>query len=192
MLSLTEWAAVARVHVKAYRDDAVVRLPKEAADFLPVSEHCCSVVTKHVHFGCMWACSLLYSAIAIGNMRLVSAICCRTPERMTHVALELAAGRGNLECVRLLIELGCPLDDPRIIENAAVGGHLECLRYLHEAGCSWDEWAVFNAVELDRVACVQYLIEAGCPYSRLVHTAALLSGSTGCLAYLERYLVNDG
>ena len=49
-----------------------------------------------------------------------------------------AAWYGHLECLRFLIEKGCPLD-AEATRFAAGSGHLECLRFLIEKGCPLDE-----------------------------------------------------
>lgn len=69
--------------------------------------------------------------------------------------LFVAANRGHLECVKWLIENGCPWDWDTCAA-AVAGGHLDVVRYLHSQNCPWDKerllslalsrerWAVYD------------------------------------------------
>ena len=77
---------------------------------------------------------------------------------------ELAAERGDLECLKYAREHGCPWSEETTL-SAALGGHLECLKYAHENGCRWDEGTTRAAAANGHLECLVYARDNGCPFN---------------------------
>jgi len=78
-------------------------------------------------------------------------------------AISRAAEDGDLETIKYLYEIGAPVNE-RACENAAKKGHLDCLKYLHEtAKAPWDSDAVREAHKRNHTDCLQYLLDNDCP-----------------------------
>ena len=73
-----------------------------------------------------------------------------------------AAGCGQLECLKMLHEAGCPWDE-RTPMAAADEGNLDCLRYAFEHGCPWDEQTPEFAARKGRLDCLKYALMNQCP-----------------------------
>ena len=99
-------------------------------------------------------------------------------ETLAH-AVHLAK---NLDCVRYLLEIGCPLSADALF-NAACTGNLACLQYLWERGCPWDNDTAYNAAYYGQLACVMYLHKQGCPFHRFTPLGAAAQGHPACLQF---------
>ena len=77
--------------------------------------------------------------------------------------INAAAYQGNLEMVKYCVANECPIN-MNACAYAAQGGHLEVLKYLHEeVKAPWDEDAIREAHENNRIECLQYLLDNDCP-----------------------------
>ncbi|MBR5895721.1 MAG: ankyrin repeat domain-containing protein [Akkermansia sp.] len=95
---------------------------------------------------------------------VVGGYCSRGP-------LTLAAQKGHLECVKLLIEYGADIQEEDIemdtpITLAASNGHTECVRYLLEKGADVDSYSVngtplIQAARCGSAECMQLLLNNG-------------------------------
>ena len=78
-----------------------------------------------------------------------------------------AAENGHLHILEYLVEQ--KYDEYGVVfgdacKYAAEKGHLDCLKYLHETTkAPWDEYAVREAHENNRIECLQYLLDNDCP-----------------------------
>ncbi|XP_017768544.1 PREDICTED: transient receptor potential channel pyrexia [Nicrophorus vespilloides] len=109
--------------------------------------------------------------------------------------LHLAASGGNVECVKMLLEVGLNVDQwdraQRVtpLHCAASGGNVQCLKYLVKCGADIDvgierRSALRCAVESSEVLCVKELLELGANPNTLqvysetpLHVAASLGSS---------------
>ena len=108
-------------------------------------------------------------------------------------SLYLAAiRRGDLECMKVLHESGCPWDE-HVCNLAARNGSIDCLRYVVEHGCELDSYSACEcAIENNHLDCLKYLCdhEGACPTEEggmtLVDIAiAYFTGDLKILDYLR-------
>jgi hypothetical protein len=114
-------------------------------------------------------CSPLSRAIRIGDMRCVKFLVRRGAH--CDYALQIAAMKGNLECLQYLVEMGADVnqyDGNRLgpIHRAAEFGHLDCLAYLVEKGANLSALTIAYtplslAVSTGHVECAKLLVANG-------------------------------
>jgi len=87
----------------------------------------------------------------------------RTKIQTSKLITAEAAGCGDLEILKWLVDNGSPCDGSACT-SAAYGGHLECLRYLVEQkGCKLNERALETSVTSKaHLHILRYAIESGC------------------------------
>lgn len=95
----------------------------------------------------------LSAAPEMANMKFRSAL---TGKQVS--LLSVAAGRGDIACLKVLISKGANDLDTALL-NAAEGGHVECLKVLIDKGANNLDLALKSAI--GHVECVRLLIEAG-------------------------------
>lgn len=93
---------------------------------------------------------VMEEAAALGNLNVLKHL-----RVFSSTVLFFAANGGHLECVKWLIENGCPWDWDTCA-GAVAGGNLDVVRYLHSQHCPWDkerlllvaenreQWAVYD------------------------------------------------
>lgn len=74
-------------------------------------------------------------------------------------SLNDAIVNGHTECLKLLIEYGCELDEEQVI-NAAWKGRTEILKYLKTKNYKFTEEMIYAAIKYDHKECCEYLIES--------------------------------
>ena len=87
----------------------------------------------------------------------------RTKIQTSKLITAAAAGCGDLEILKWLVDNGSPCDGSACT-SAAYGGHLECLRYLVEQkGCKLNERALETSASFKiHLHILRYAIESGC------------------------------
>jgi hypothetical protein len=107
-------------------------------------------------------------------------------------ACSIAAGNGDLNCLKYLHENNCPWS-VITCSNAAERGHLDCLKYAHENGCPWNTTTFAWAAQNGHLDCLKYLHEncrsptegRGCPWDESTTSSAAYGGHLDCLKYLR-------
>ena len=84
---------------------------------------------------------------------------------------KIAAGNGNLECLKFAHEIGCHWDEETCTQ-AAINGQLECLRYAYENGCPSNKETCTRAAINGNLECLKYAHENGCPWDELTTASA--------------------
>jgi hypothetical protein len=116
--------------------------------------------------GCpLHPCALTASMYGRDDGRTFLSLLLRWPEGQPHAAdrtraCYVAALRGNLTCLVLAHESGCPWDAD-VAAVAAATGSLACLRYAHEHGCPWDDRTLLSAATFGRSHCIRYAVACG-------------------------------
>ena len=91
---------------------------------------------------------------------------------------------GNCECLRSLLEIGCPIDE-YTISNVSHYNHIASLELLLDAKCPMDVNATFEATKMGNFECLELLLGAGCP----VRPDAISFTVDHC--YVEKYGYGD-
>lgn len=125
------------------------------------------------------------------------------------LACDFSVQRGNLECLKYLIDNNCEYDegvyhyaiiynhldclkflhmngrirDKSICHYSSMYGNLECLRYAHENGCEWNEVTCMWAVKKGHLECLRYAHKNGCKWDRRTTSRAAENGNFECLKY---------
>jgi hypothetical protein len=107
-----------------------------------------------------------------------------------HSLVESAAAYGRYDCLRFLLERSNgPYNGEIAATYAAEEGNLDCLRLLHEKGCPCNTQAILFAVEEGNLDCVKYLHEQGCPWSEeLLLIYASRSCNPDCQMYANHMI----
>lgn len=63
---------------------------------------------------------------------------------LSEVISEVAAGRGDLNILKWLIDIGCPWNE-WTCSNAAKNGHLHIVQWARQNGCPWDSLTLVYA-----------------------------------------------
>ena len=92
--------------------------------------------------------------------------------------LSVAAGRGDIACLKVLISKGANDLDTALL-NAAEGGHVECLKLLIDKGANNLNTALKSAI--GHVECVRLLFEAGADDLVGAQMMAIRKGDSGSL-----------
>ena len=92
--------------------------------------------------------------------------------------LSVAASRGDIACLKVLISKGANDLDTALL-NAADGGHVECLKLLIEKGANNLNMALERAI--GHVECVKLLFEAGADDFIGAQIIAIRKGDSGSL-----------
>ena len=95
-----------------------------------------------------------------------------------------AAWAGNMEVMRLLVQLQCPLD-VGVFSPAIKQGNLEMVKFLKESGLSWNHRATWRAARAGHLDIVKYLHENGCPWDEGTCWRAAKGGHLDVLEYLH-------
>jgi hypothetical protein len=101
-----------------------------------------------------------------------------TPELL----LEIAAEKGNLEIIKILLDAGCKLSN-RLCTFAAKNAedNIECIKFLHEKGCEWDCRTAVSAAQKGNFKILEYVISNGCDISDKICEYAAIGGNVKCL-----------
>jgi hypothetical protein len=130
----------------------------------------------------------LLLAAELGQVQLVLYLLRRYKLPLSHELSASAARHGQLQCLKLLFEMGCPWDG-RTCEAAAGGGHVHCLVYAYLNGCSWVNGSVCEVAAMHgHLPCLVFAAERKAPMDRLAVTLAAGSGHMECL----RFMVDRG
>jgi ankyrin repeat protein len=105
------------------------------------------------------------------------------------LALWLAAERGHVECVKLLIEVSEPrVGNSYALRRAAACGHADCVRVLMEVSEPkvQNSYALRAAAEEGHVECVKLLMEASDPLANDSHALRMAAayGHGDCVELL--------
>ena len=95
-----------------------------------------------------------------------------------------AAWAGNMEVMRHLVQLQCPLD-VGVFSPAIKQGNLELVKFLKESGLSWNHRATWRAARAGHLDIVKYLHENGCPWDEGTCWRAAKGGHLDVLEYLH-------
>jgi hypothetical protein len=101
-------------------------------------------------------------------------------------AVTAAAERGQLECLRYLLQQNAPVDATACM-RAAGAGELECLTLLHEHGAPWDTWTCAYAAARGNLACLRYAHEHGAPWDTTTRAWATKNGQVETLIYSQAF-----
>ena len=100
--------------------------------------------------------------------RLLGQLCADSnaeSEEFGYRAVELAARRGNVEMVKLLVDAGADLKakghDPSVVYSAAIGGNAEVVRLLLSRGAPCCGSALMTAAQEGSIEIVKILLESG-------------------------------
>ncbi len=120
-----------------------------------------------------------------------------------QVPIHFAAKKGQLECIKVLLEHGADIhyeDDEceTAITLASLFGHTECVRYLLRQGanvndCAVDGTPLIYSAERGNIECIKLLLDRGANVNERVSygiTAlrqAILSGSVSCVKLLVEH-----
>ncbi|KAE9533594.1 hypothetical protein AGLY_009232 [Aphis glycines] len=107
-----------------------------------------------------------------------------SPSPSDYSACDLAAGIGDLNCLKVAF-YGGSRRDKSTCAAAAADGHLECLRFLHENGCEWDVETCNQAAAGGHLECVKYAHENGCEWDEVATMQAAVNGHESVLDYLH-------
>jgi ankyrin repeat protein len=119
-----------------------------------------------------------------------------------YTAASIAAFKGELGCLKLLVEHGADLgkasrDGATAVFRAVVEGHIDCLSFLQEHGCDLStphndgRTPVYIAVWQGHIDCLRFLQEHGCDlstpdnYGRSSAYIAAQEGHFDCLRFLQ-------
>lgn len=99
----------------------------------------------------------------------------------------LAAGRGDLWCLKYVLVHGCPCAKTVFNTNAiAVGCELDTLKYLHQMGFPWDESTALIVGQRD-LGYLEYVLSKDCPCAKTVaNTIAIAKGDLKALKQLYK------
>jgi len=122
------------------------------------------------------------------------------PLKCKHM-LELAAGEGHLDCVKLIKEKCAPAEFTiRAANMASANGHLHVLKWIWPQMNAWGTSTGMYAIEGDHVECFQFIWEklsdtweVAIPWQTMFEAAARLS-KTKCVRFLlgtGRFVVSD-
>eukprot|EP01032_Pedospumella_encystans_P024046 gene24046-27205_t len=96
---------------------------------------------------------------------------------------DAAADEGHVECLKFLMENGCPVRYDNICASAAA--NMSCLTYAHEHGGKLTVLAAIKAAHAGALDCLQYLHAHGCTFNILVTNACAQSNlSPACLQFV--------
>lgn len=103
------------------------------------------------------------ATFAFGNVEIVKYLHNVQSEQISEVAMQLAAGRGHLDCLICAYELGYHPNNSHCAYHAANGGNLECLRYLLERGGQDTRLVCYAAAAKGHLEFIKVAREFGCP-----------------------------
>ena len=99
-----------------------------------------------------------------------------------------AAGQGNLEVLKFLVDAGCPWDvNGATVTAASSEGHLETVKWLVSQGAPWSESGetCTAAAGGGHTGVLRFLIEAGCPPDDMTCASAAMRGHLDTLRWLR-------
>lgn len=74
-----------------------------------------------------------------------------------------AAGNGQVECLKYILENDCE-KHPICCATAAANGHLECMKLLFKSNCEKDDYICMNAIRGNHFECFKCAIENDCEF----------------------------
>ena len=118
-----------------------------------------------------------------GSVKCLAFICSVRHHPLTAEETSCAAKSGQLECLKILREHGCPWDES-VYKGAATKGHVECLQYAVEHGCprGVDDPCAAAAGNAQLEA-LQYLHSQGFPLSLQTCRCAIRALSLKCMGF---------
>ena len=123
----------------------------------------------------------LYYAVANNRVECLK-IGIKHQFEMPDSLLEIAAEKGNLEIIKILLDAGCKLSN-RLCTFAAKNpeDNVECIKFLREKGCEWDCRTAVSAAEKGNYKILEYVISNGCDISDKICEYAAIGGNVKCL-----------
>lgn len=103
------------------------------------------------------------------------------PLSADHV--ETTARHGNVKCMEYLFDQNCP-GFKHAAMVAAQYNQLEILKLLHARGCRWDERDLRAAARHGHLQCLQYLMQQGGPWGKNVCLSAIYGDHFDCFKYV--------
>ena len=141
---------------------------------------------KYAHEnGCMWDNDILISALKHNNRDcFFYAYTNDCPDNHEVRSIDLAIGRGWIECLEYLVNCNRPLPDQSCI-IAAIHGHLDCLIYAHTNGVSMTDYVCDVAAMNGNISCLQYAHMNGCTITETTYRYAVIYGHVVCAEYVH-------
>lgn len=83
-------------------------------------------------------------------------------KKMIHVTFLSALHNGHMDCIRYMVENRLvSLKNKPYCDIAARKGNYECLRYLHENGCGFNRYTAMISLIRQDHRCLRYIMENG-------------------------------
>lgn len=132
----------------------------------------------HVDGACLEAAAYVGHVDCLHHLRAQLDPATRQVPKLT----EIAAGRGNLECLRYLYGVGYTFS-AHDANEAAANGQIDCLQYLHLMLIKCSKHTFYLAARNHQIGAMRWLIRH---YSRICSNEALNAcvGSTECVKFL--------
>ena len=150
---------------------------------IALNEDKVSILQTYVAGGYKLFMCMMEVAAEKGSVKCVTFMCSVLHHPLCTEDTAGAASTGQLECLKILHEHGCPWDGG-VYKAAATKGHVECLKYAFEQGCPrGKEDLCAAAAGNDKFEALKYLHSQGFPLTLQTCRSAIRALSLKCLGF---------